>query len=168
VPAALENQININNADKIKAKIIAEAANGPVTPEAEEILLKKGCLIIPDMYINAGGVTVSYFEWLKNLSHSTFGHMEKRFTSNRYNNLVDLILQMTGKELSKSQRDFLTSGADELDLVRSGLEESMISAYQGIRKTWQADSKIPDLRTAAFVYAIKKIGADYLSMGIWP
>ena len=168
VPAALENQINIENADRIKAKIIAEAANGPVTPEAEDILLKKGCLIIPDMYINAGGVTVSYFEWLKNLSHSTFGHMEKRFTSNRYNSLVDLILQMTGKELSPAQRDFLTSGADELDLVRSGLEESMITAYEAIRETWKADTTIPDLRTAAFVYAIKKIGADYMAMGIWP
>jgi glutamate dehydrogenase (NAD(P)+) len=168
VPAALENQINADNASKIKAKIIAEAANGPVTPEAEDVLLKRGCLIIPDMYINAGGVTVSYFEWLKNLSHSTFGHMEKRFTSNRYNNMVDLILQMTGKELSPAQRALLTNGADELDLVRSGLEESMIQAYQGIRKTWQADPNIPDLRTAAFVYAIKKIGADYLSMGIWP
>jgi glutamate dehydrogenase (NAD(P)+) len=94
--------------------------------------------------------------------------MEKRFTSNRYNNMVDLILQMTGKELSPTQRALLTSGADELDLVRSGLEESMVQAYQGIRKTWQADPNIPDLRTAAFVYAIKKIGADYLAMGIWP
>jgi glutamate dehydrogenase (NAD(P)+) len=168
VPAALENQINIENAGRIKAKIIAEAANGPVTPEAEEILLKRGCLIIPDMYINAGGVTVSYFEWLKNLSHSTFGHLEKRFTSSRYNNLVDLILQMTGKDMTPAQREFLTSGADELDLVRSGLEESMITAYKGIRDTWQADSNIKDMRTAAFVYAIKKIGADYLSMGIWP
>jgi glutamate dehydrogenase (NAD(P)+) len=168
VPAALENQINIDNADKIKAKIIAEAANGPVTPVAEEILLKKGCLIIPDMYINAGGVTVSYFEWLKNISHSKFGHMEKRFSSNRYKNLLDTMLELTGKEMTEAQKAYLTSGADELDLVRSGLEESMVSAYQAIRKTWQADPSIPDLRTAAFVYAIKQIGADYNAMGVWP
>lgn len=168
VPAALENQINAENAAKIKAKIIAEAANGPVTPEAEAILLKKDVLIIPDMYANAGGVTVSYFEWLKNISHTRFGHMEKRFTSNRYTHLVDMILELTGKELSPAQRAMLTSGADEVDLVRSGLEETMVTAYQNIRKTWVANPEIKDLRTAAFTYAIKKIGADYLSLGIWP
>lgn len=168
VPAALENQINADNAHNIKAKIIAEAANGPVTPEAEDVLLKKGVLIIPDMYCNAGGVTVSYFEWLKNISQSRFGHMEKRFTSNRYSHLVDMILEMTGKDLNPAQRAMLTSGADEVDLVRSGLEETMVTAYQNIRKTWIANAEIPDLRTAAFVFAIKKIGADYLALGIWP
>lgn len=168
VPAALENQINGENANNIKAKIIAEAANGPVTPEAEAILLKKGCLIIPDMYVNAGGVTVSYFEWLKNLSHMRFGRMQKRFDSNRYDLLVSLVLQMTGKDLSKSERKLLTSGADELDLVRSGLEETMVNAYEGIRDTWKSSDEIHDLRTAAFVYAIKKIGSDYLALGIWP
>lgn len=168
VPAALENQINADNADRIKAKIIAEAANGPVTPEAEALLLEKGVLIIPDMYANAGGVTVSYFEWLKNISHSRFGHMEKRFTSNRYTHLVDMILEMTGKDLSPAQRSMLTSGADELDLVRSGLEETMVTSYQNIRATWKSNPAIPDLRTAALVYAIRKIGADYMSLGIWP
>ncbi|MCP4438928.1 MAG: Glu/Leu/Phe/Val dehydrogenase [Aureispira sp.] len=168
VPAALENQINGENAHNIKAKIIAEAANGPVTPEAEAILLKKGCLIIPDMYVNAGGVTVSYFEWLKNLSHMRFGRMQKRFDSNRYDLLVNLVLQMTGKDLSTSERKLLTSGADELDLVRSGLEETMVNAYAGIRDTWKGNDKIEDLRTAAFVYAINKIGSDYQALGIWP
>lgn len=168
VPAALENQINIDNAHNIKAKIIAEAANGPTTPEAEEVLLKKGILIIPDMYINAGGVTVSYFEWLKNISHSRFGHMEKRFTSNRYTHLVDMILELTNKELSPAQRAMLTTGADEVDLVRSGLEETMVTSYAAIRNTLLANPAIPDLRTAAFVYAIKNIGSDYLSLGIWP
>lgn len=167
VPAALENQINENNAANIKAKIIAEAANGPVTPEAEEVLLERGCLIIPDMYANAGGVTVSYFEWLKNLSHMRFGRMQKRFESNRYELLVDLVLKMTGKELSGAERKMLTFGADEVDLVRSGLEETMITAYNGIRDT-KKSKNIKDMRTAAFVYAIEKIGSDYTALGIWP
>lgn len=167
VPAALENQINETNAANIKAKIIAEAANGPVTPEAEEVLLERGCLIIPDMYANAGGVTVSYFEWLKNLSHMRFGRMQKRFESNRYELLVDLVLKMTGKELSGAERKMLTFGADEVDLVRSGLEETMITAYNGIRDT-KKSKNIKDMRTAAFVYAIEKIGSDYTALGIWP
>lgn len=167
VPAALENQINDSNADRIKAKIIAEAANGPVTPEAEAVLLRKGCLIIPDMYANAGGVTVSYFEWLKNLSHMRFGRMQKRFESNRYELLVDLVLKMTGKELSEQERKVLTFGADEIDLVRSGLEETMINSYQGIRNTLKRKF-IKDLRTAAFVYAVEKIGSDYEALGIFP
>ncbi len=168
VPAALENQINADNAANIKAKIIAEAANGPVTPEAEAVLLERGCLIIPDMYCNAGGVTVSYFEWLKNLSHMRFGRMQKRFEANRYELIVDLVLNMTGKELNESQRKVLTFGADEVDLVRSGLEETMITAYNGIRATWKANPAIKDMRTAAFVYAVQKIGNDYLALGIWP
>lgn len=168
VPAALENQINTENAHKIKAKIIAEAANGPVTPEAEEVLLNRGCLIIPDMYANAGGVTVSYFEWLKNLSHMRFGRMQKRFEANRYELLVDLVLKMTGKALTDQERKLLTFGADEVDLVRSGLEETMINAYRGIRETWISKPEIKDLRTAAMVYAIEKIASDYLSLGIWP
>lgn len=167
VPAALENQINETNAANIQAKIIAEAANGPVTPEAEAILLERDCLIIPDMYANAGGVTVSYFEWLKNLSHMRFGRMQKRFESNRYELLVDLVLKMTGKELSASERKMLTFGADEVDLVRSGLEETMITAYNGIRDT-KKRKNIKDMRTAAFVYAIEKIGSDYTALGIWP
>jgi glutamate dehydrogenase (NAD(P)+) len=168
VPAALENQINADNAARVKARIIAEAANGPVTPEAEEVLLQRGCLIIPDMYINAGGVTVSYFEWLKNLSHVRFGRMEKRYGANRYSSLVNLVSETTGKPINELERNMLTQGADEIDLVRSGLEETMITAYQGICNTWKGDNGIPDLRTAAFVYAIKKIGNDYMMLGIFP
>ena len=129
IPAALENQITSDNADRIKAKIIAEAANGPISADGEAILLKKGVIIIPDMYLNAGGVTVSYFEWLKNLSHMRFGRMEKRFDHNTYNNLVTTIENMTGKTIGASERDFLTKGAEEVDLVRSGLEETMINSY---------------------------------------
>ena len=168
VPAALENQITYENADKVKAKIIAEAANGPVTSSAEEILLKNKVVVIPDVYLNAGGVTVSYFEWLKNLSHMRFGRMEKRFNQNTYHNLLNLIENMTGKAINETQRNIIAKGADEIDLVRSGLEETMINAYHQIRDIMIQNPKIEDLRTAAFVSAIKKIGSDYLSMGVFP
>jgi len=168
VPAALENQITMANVKKVKAKLIAEAANGPVTADASEYLLKKGKMIIPDMYINAGGVTVSYFEWLKNLSHMRFGRMEKRFDQSKYGNMVNLVERLTGKTIGIKERSLLTSGADEIDLVRSGLEETMITAYGEIRSIKKRKKKITDLRTAAFVSAIKKISSDYLSLGIWP
>jgi glutamate dehydrogenase (NAD(P)+) len=168
VPAALENQITSENAPRIKAKIVAEAANGPVTADAEEILLKKNILVIPDMYINAGGVTVSYFEWLKNLSHHRFGRMEKRFDENQYNKFVDLVLEMTGKTLSDRDREQVVHGADELDLVRSGLEDTMIGAYDTIMELWAEKPEIQSMRTAAFVVALKKIGSDYAMLGIFP
>jgi glutamate dehydrogenase (NAD(P)+) len=168
VPAALENQITINNVHKIKAKIIAEAANGPITADAEVELLKRGVLVIPDMYINAGGVTVSYFEWLKNLSHMRFGRMEKRFNQNTYSNIVSLAERLTGKKVGDKERNIIARGADEIDLVRSGLEETMVNAYHDIRTTWKRRQKIEDLRTAAFVNALDKISSDYLSMGIFP
>lgn len=168
VPAALENQITMENVHKIKAKIIAEAANGPTTAQAQEELVKMGRLVIPDLYLNAGGVTVSYFEWLKNLSHMRFGRIEKRFNQNAYERLVDLVERSTGKSISKKEREFLTRGADEIDLVRSGLEETMITAYQQIREIQKRKKKIEDLRTAAFVNAINKISSDYLALGIFP
>ncbi len=168
IPAALENQIRVDNAPRIKAKIIAEAANGPITAAAEEILLKKGILIIPDMYCNAGGVTVSYFEWLKNLSHMRFGRMEKRFDQNTYGNLVSLVERLTGKTIAAKERAMLTKGADEIDLVRSGLEETMVTAYDEIRKVYKRKKAVQDLRTAAFINALGKIGSDYLALGIFP
>ncbi|HRW76474.1 MAG: Glu/Leu/Phe/Val dehydrogenase [Lewinellaceae bacterium] len=167
VPAALENQINLGNADKIKAKIIAEAANGPVTADAEEILLKKGILVIPDMYLNAGGVTVSYFEWLKNLSHMRFGRMEKRFNQQTYDNIVEMVLNLTGKKMGDREKAMVARGADEIDLVRSGLEETMIVAYQQIREIYKRKKKVEDLRTAAFVSALNKVANDYVSRGIF-
>lgn len=167
VPAALENQINSSNADRIKAKIIGEAANGPITPEADAILAQKGTIIIPDLYINAGGVTVSYFEWLKNLSHMRFGRMEKRFNQTAYDTIGNVIENATGKRVSDRDRRLLR-GADEIDLVRSGLEETMVSSYQQIRQIWAEKPDIPDLRTAAFVNAIEKISSDYMNLGIFP
>ncbi len=168
IPAALENQIRMDNAHKVKAKIVAEAANGPVTAGAQEVLTKKGVMVIPDMYINAGGVTVSYFEWLKNLSHMRFGRMEKRFDQDKYSNLVSLVERMTGHTIGIKERNMLTKGADEIDLVRSGLEETMITAYGQIRETWKRKKKIEDMRTAAFVCALNKISSDYLALGIFP
>ena len=168
IPAALENQITGENAPRIKAKIIAEAANGPTTSEAEQILLKAGKLIIPDVYLNAGGVTVSYFEWLKNLSHIRFGRMDKRFNQNTYEGLVGLVERTTGAKLNETEKSFLTRGGDEIDLVRSGLEETMINAYNEIREVMKNKKAVVDLRTAAFVNAIEKIGSDYVAMGIFP
>ncbi len=168
VPAALESQIRKDNAKKVKAKIICEAANGPVTADAEEILLKKGVVILPDMYLNAGGVTVSYFEWLKNLSHIRFGRMEKRFDHNAYSNLVDLVLKLTGKTISTKEKDFLTRGADEVDLVRSGLEETMITSLHQIRDNYKRKKSVTDYRTAAFITALDKVASDYMTLGIFP
>ena len=168
VPAALENVITGENAPRVKAKIIAEGANGPITPDAEEILLKKGCFIIPDMYLNAGGVTVSYFEWLKNLSHVRFGRMDKRFTENTNLKFVSTIERITGEQISDGERAALTHGADEVDLVNSGLEETMISAYHDIRKVLKANKKIKDHRTAAFLVSINKVADAYMNLGIWP
>ena len=168
IPAALENQINSENAKKIKAKIIAEAANGPVTPEAEKILEKKGKMIIPDLYLNAGGVTVSYFEWLKNLSHIRFGRMGKRYEERVNKVLVDSIETSLGKSLNESAKKIIIHGAEEEDLVNSGLEETMVSAYNEIREIWLQNKKIPDLRTAAFVTAINKIATSYIALGIFP
>jgi len=168
VPAALESVITRANADRIQAKIIAEAANGPISAPGADILLKKKVLIIPDMYLNAGGVTVSYFEWLKNLSHTRFGRMEKRFNQNQFERLVELVEETTGKPINPKERALIARGADEIDLVRSGLEETMISAYHEIRNVMVSHPEIHDMRTAAFVLAIQKISSDYLSLGIWP
>ncbi|MBP7238966.1 MAG: Glu/Leu/Phe/Val dehydrogenase [Saprospiraceae bacterium] len=168
VPAALENQITTENAKKVKAKIIAEAANGPVTSEAADILAKKGIVILPDMYLNAGGVTVSYFEWLKNLSHMRFGRMDKRFQENSLTNLVSTVERLTGHSVGAKERGVLTHGADEIDLVRSGLEDTMVNAYDEIRDTLKRKKTIEDLRSAAFVVALNKISGDYVRLGIFP
>lgn len=168
VPAALEQQIHSKNAKRIKAKIIAEGANGPVTPEADEILIKKGVMVIPDMYCNAGGVTVSYFEWLKNLSHVRFGRMAKRFDEAAFGNLLTTVEGLTNKKVSKKDREFLARGAGEADLVDSGLEETMIGAYESIRAEYNRSKSLKDLRSAAFKVAIDKVASSYGQYGIWP
>ncbi|NJC24537.1 glutamate dehydrogenase (NAD(P)+) [Lewinella antarctica] len=168
VPAALENQIDAENAGSVRAKIIAEAANGPVTADGAAILAERGVVVIPDIYLNAGGVTVSYFEWLKNLSHMRFGRLQKRFDERVYTNIVKQIEDTTGKKISQRDKDMITHGADEIDLIRSGLEETMITGFQGVYAMYTNNDGIKDLRTAAFALAISKISSDYIALGIWP
>lgn len=168
IPAALENVINGANAPRIKAKIIGEGANGPLTPEADEVLVQKGTIVIPDMYLNAGGVTVSYFEWLKNLSHVRYGRMEKRFTENMNAHIISQIEELTTKKVSERERQFIVHGPEEVDLVHSGLEETMITATREIIDEWKRNPQIPDMRTAAYVVAINKVGTSYAELGIFP
>jgi glutamate dehydrogenase (NAD(P)+) len=169
IPAALEGVINIQNADDIKAPLIVEAANGPITAEADEVLRNKGIVIIPDMYANAGGVTVSYFEWVKNLSHIRFGRMQKREEEARHRMLIDEIEVATGKKLTAAFKDRYIQGADELTLVRSGLDDTMRGAYSSMRELWhEKRGQIDDfdLRTAAYMISIDRVADSYRSLGL--
>ncbi len=169
VPAALERQITADNAPRVQAKIVAEAANGPTTGEADEILRARGVLILPDVWLNAGGVIVSYFEWLKNLSHVRFGRLQKRYEESAARRMLQAVEQQTGKKFRDEELAFFTEGADEEDLVNSGLEESMISAFQQIREVRDRHAaKGADLRTAAFIDAIEKVALAYEELGIFP
>ncbi len=170
VPAALENQLTAENAPRIRAAIIAEAANGPTTPAADAIFQERGIMIIPDTYLNAGGVTVSYFEWLRNLSHVQFGRLGKRFEDITQNTMVRAIEKASGYKFSDEERA-LVHGADEEDLVNSGLQDTMIRAYHELRETrMQYRSRNTDMncRTAAFINAIHKIAESYMQLGIFP
>ncbi|MFL5507131.1 MAG: Glu/Leu/Phe/Val dehydrogenase, partial [Gemmatimonadales bacterium] len=166
--AALERVLTGDNAPRIRAKIIAEGANGPTTEEADEILNQRGVMILPDLFINAGGVTVSYFEWLKNLSHVRFGRMEKRFDEAQANRMLRGVERLTGNNLTAEEFTAVTRGADEVDLVNSGLEETMVQAYHDIRDTQLKLADGVDLRTAAMVTSIDKIALIYSEMGIFP
>ena len=168
IPAALENVITDVNAGNIQAKIVGEAANGPITPEGDEILNNKGILVVPDMYLNAGGVTVSYFEWLKNLSHVRYGRMEKRFTENLNTKIIEQLENLTEKSVDSHAKKQIMHGADEVDLVYSGLEETMIQATREIMRVWKENPTIPDMRTAAYVVAINKVATTYNELGIFP
>ena len=166
VPAAMEGVVNLENAARIQTPLIIEAANGPVTSGADEILRKKGCIIIPDMYANAGGVTVSYFEWVKNLSHIRFGRMQRRQEEDRHRLLINELENVSGQKLSETFKQRYLHGAGELELVRSGLEDTMRGAYQDMRKVWHERSDVEDLRTAAYLVAIGKVANSYRSMGL--
>ncbi|WP_170409298.1 Glu/Leu/Phe/Val family dehydrogenase [Ruegeria arenilitoris] len=171
IPAALEGVINLANAERIKAPLIIEAANGPVTAGADEILRKKGTVIIPDMYANAGGVTVSYFEWVKNLSHIRFGRMQRRQEEARHELIVSELERLDrylGDAWSMSP-DFKAKylkGADELELVRSGLDDTMRIAYQSMREVWHSRDDVEDLRTAAYIVAIDRVSKSYRAKGL--
>lgn len=167
IPAALESQITGDNADKVKARIIAEAANGPTTADGHDILKNRGALILPDSYLNAGGVIVSYFEWLKNIQHVRFGRMGKRFDETSLKKILGVIENISDRKFTDAEISNLAHGAEEYDLVDSGLEETMITAYQEIVSI-RNEHNLDDLRTAAFISAINKIGIMYEQMGIFP
>lgn len=166
IPAALEGQITKKNAKRIQCKLIIEAANGPVTFNADQILNEMGVVVLPDMYVNAGGVTVSYFEWIKNLSHIRFGRMGRRQEERQGKLIVEALEMVSGKEIPEEMSNAISKGADEIALVRSGLDDTMRLAYQEIRSGFHENPKIKDFRTAAFVIALRKIAQTYLDMGI--
>ena len=171
IPAALEGVIHRENAPRIRAPLIVEAANGPVTAGADEILRERGTVIIPDMYANAGGVTVSYFEWVKNLSHIRFGRMQRRAEEARHQLIVDELERLSRNPdvkwtLSSDFKDRYLRGAGELELVRSGLDDTMRTAYQAISKRWNERKDVPDLRTAAFLVAIERVAQSYEAKGL--
>jgi glutamate dehydrogenase (NAD(P)+) len=168
IPAALEGVFTADNAPRIKARIILEGANGPTTPAADPIFREKGTMVIPDIYCNAGGVTVSYFEWLKNLSHVRFGRMSKRHEQANELTMLKAIETATGKRFTEAERAAIAKGPDEADLVNSGLEETMISAFQDLLDTRRRHRGVPDLRIAAFVNAIHKVARSYMELGIFP
>ena len=171
VPAALEGVINLENAARIKAPLIIEAANGPITAGADEILRQKGTVIIPDMYANAGGVTVSYFEWVKNLSHIRFGRIGRRQEEARHQLIVNELERLNrglgdAWELSPGFKQKYLRGAGELELVRSGLDDTMRTAYQAMREIWHGREDVTDLRTAAYLVSIARVAASYRAMGL--
>ncbi|VAX07231.1 NAD-specific glutamate dehydrogenase; NADP-specific glutamate dehydrogenase [hydrothermal vent metagenome] len=167
IPAALEGVINEDNAKNIKAKLIAEAANGPVTYEADCILREKGVTILPDAFMNAGGVIVSYFEWIRNLTHIRFGRLERRFDEARGQHIVTALETMNNAPVPDWIKEELVRGADEFDLVRSGLDDSMRLALQDIIDTRNRDNKIDDYRTASYVIALNKLSRSYIDIGVY-
>ena len=166
IPAATEGVIHKDNAAKIKAKLIVEGGNGPVTADADEILNKNGITVIPDFYANSGGVIVSYFEWVKNLSKMRYGLMQERDQEKRQSNLVAALEQMTSNSFPTEMKDEFIKGASEIDLVRSGLEEKMKEGYYAIHETFHSDRKIKSFRMAAMVIAVKKVAEAYKYLGI--
>ena len=162
----MELVINKENANRIKTPLIIEAANGPISSEADEILNKKGVVIIPDLYANAGGVTVSYFEWIKNLSRIRLGRLQRRAQENQVNILVEAMEKMTGTDFPEGYKEKAIKGSSELDLVRSGLEDTMRNSYQVISDVWNNDENAKDLRTAAMMVAIKRVAQSYASLGM--
>lgn len=168
IPAAMEGQITKDNAPRIRARVILEGANGPTTAEADEILRERGVFIIPDVYANAGGVTVSYFEWVENLSHMRFGRLERRFEESRGLHIIEALEKMTKQPVPQVIREKLLTTAGELELVRSGLDDTMRNAYNEIRDMLARNPEAQDMRTAAYMLAIEKISRAYLERGVWP
>jgi glutamate dehydrogenase (NAD(P)+) len=166
IPAAMEGVITPQNADDIKARLIIEAANGPITFTADQMLRYRGVVIIPDLYANAGGVTVSYFEWVKNLGHIRFGRLQRRQEERKTTMMAEAIEQMVGKKFPPEILKDLIAGTTEIDLVRSGLDDTMRLGYQQISEKWHQDKRVPDLRIAAMMIALERIVDSYASLGI--
>jgi glutamate dehydrogenase (NAD(P)+) len=166
IPAAMEGVINLSNAGNISCKLIIEAANGPVTAGADDILRKAGVVIIPDMYANAGGVTVSYFEWVKNLSHIRFGRMQRRKEEANNILLIKEMERLVGKPVSHDFKNKFFQGAGELELVRSGLEDTMRGAYQSMQEVWHSRNDVDSLRTAAYLVSLGRIADSYKGLGL--
>ena len=166
IPAARENVITEKNADEISASLIVEAANGPISYKGNQILNKKKIFVIPDILANGGGVAVSYFEWVKNIRHIRFGRLEKRRNQIQLNNLVEAIEAMTGKSMPKQFKEKFADDIEEIDLIRSGLDDMMIDGFQSVKKEFLENKKIPDFRTAAYKAAIEKIALSYDFIGL--
>lgn len=164
IPAAMEGVITEENAPNLQCKVVAEAANGPVTYEADQILNQRNIFIIPDAYLNAGGVTVSYFEWIKNLSHVKFGRMDRRFAEAQSQKIIELMEGALGKTLDKHAKEQLLEGPNEINLVRSGLDDTMRESYNEVREQHLSNPRITDRRTAAYALSIRKIADIYDSM----
>lgn len=167
VPAALEHQITTDNAHRIQAAIVAEAANAPTTPAADRILRKRGVTVIPDLYLNAGGVTVSYFEWIKNLSHVSFDRMMRRNSEIHNRRLLDTIERQTGRLIEGSLRSEVERGPSERDIVYDALAQTMAESYDRISRL-RHERDLPDLRTAAYLHSIEMVAQSYLDLGLFP
>ena len=162
----MELVINKGNAEKIKTPLIIEAANGPVSSEADEILSKKGVVIIPDLYANAGGVTVSYFEWIKNLSRIRLGRLQRRAQENQTTLMIEALEKMIGSKFPDEYKELVMQGSAEIDLVRSGLEDTMRNTYNVISNVWNNNPNANDLRTSAMMVSVKRVMDSYLSLGL--
>jgi len=167
IPSALEHQITAANAPRLQAKVVVEAANGPVDPEADAILREAGVVVLPDIYANAGGVVVSYFEWIKNLSHVSFERMTRRYQQIANNRLVNVIMRLTGKTLPPEEAALLLQAPNEIDFVRTALENTMAISYEKIREPWKQKG-LPDLRTSAYLMSIESVANAYALDGIFP
>ena len=167
IPAATEGQITTQNAPAIQARLVVEAANGPCTADAASILTARGITVLPDLYINAGGVTVSYFEWSKNLAHMRYGRLSRRIEQERFGGLMRAVETLSGKEFPPADWATVAQGSGEIDHVRSGLDDTMREAMAEIREA-RARHGAPDLRTAAFIVAIHKVVTSNLELGTWP
>ena len=166
-PTALEGQITATNAADVKVKLVCEAANGPITFEGDEILNQRGIVVLPDAYVNAAGVTVSYFEWIRNLAHICLGHMDRRYGETRARHVTATLKSITGSKLPATVKDELVRGADELDLVRSGRDDTMALAYQQLSEELHSKNNVTDFFTVAYAEAINEIALSYLDIGVY-